>query len=107
MTTPTTNGVVQEADEDAPGISDADLTALALAADPEAPLDPDAVPLHEYLAASGALLAAAPLPGWYMPLAMARSGSRWRLMVIAAIVVAFVVIEAVGLCSTYGQLGVV
>jgi hypothetical protein len=42
-----------------------------------------------------------------MPLAMARSGSRWRLMVIAAIVVAFVVIEAVGLCSTYGQLGVV
>jgi len=87
-------------------ISDDELTALALAADPDAPLDPDAVPWHEYLAASGALLAPAALPGWYMAAVTARHGGRWRFVVIAALVVAFVVIEAVGLCSTYGQLGV-
>jgi len=96
---------------DLPCIGDDELTALALAADPDEPVGPDAVPLHEYLSqslsqSSGAP-AAATLPVWYMPAVMARGGGRWRFVVIATIVVAFVVIEAVGLCSTYGQLGVV
>jgi ABC-type maltose transport system permease subunit len=36
--------------------------------------------------------------------AMARSGRRWRLPVVLAIVSAFVLIEALGLCNTFGQL---
>jgi hypothetical protein len=39
-----------------------------------------------------------------MPTPMARSGSRWRVPVVVAIVAAFVIIEAFGLCSTFGQL---
>jgi hypothetical protein len=39
-----------------------------------------------------------------MPPVRARRGRRGRTAVVLAIVVAFLVIEAVGLCSTYGQL---
>jgi hypothetical protein len=36
---------------------------------------------------------------------MARAaGSRWRLPVVLVIVAAFVIIEAFGLCSTFGQI---
>ncbi len=79
-------------------ITDEELTALALAADPDQPLDAEAVPLGVYLAQVPAIL-----PGWYMPPAMASCGSRWRAPVILAIVIAFLMIEAWGLCSTYGQ----
>jgi hypothetical protein len=79
-------------------ITDDELTALALASDPDRPLDPDAVPLSVYLAQIPGLL-----PQWYMPPAMASSGSRWRTGVILAVIFAFVLIEAWGLCSTYGQ----
>ena len=79
-------------------ITDEELTALALAADPDQPLNDDAVPLSDYLARIPTLL-----PGWYMPPAMASSGNRWRTAIILAIVAAFVMIEAYGLCSTYGQ----
>ncbi len=79
-------------------ISDEELTALALAADPDQPLDPDAVPLSAYLAASPG-----PLPEWYMAPVMARHSGRRRQAVILAIIGAFVLIEAFGLCSTYGQ----
>lgn len=48
------------------------------------------------------------LPDWYMPSPM--SGSRrlqgWRRRVVIALVVAFVVINAAGLCSTYGFVAV-
>ena len=80
-------------------LTDAELTALALAADPELPLDEDAIPLTSYADQS-----AAALPEWYMPPVTARRGKPWRTSVVLAIVVAFLVIEAVGLCSTYGQL---
>jgi len=79
-------------------ISDEELTALALAADPDQPLDADAVPLSVYLANSPG-----PLPEWYMAPVMARhSGPRQRA-VILSMVGAFLLIEAFGLCSTYGQ----
>jgi hypothetical protein len=42
-----------------------------------------------------------------MPQVMARSGNRWRVLVVLAIIIAFVLIEALGLCNTYGQLGLV
>ena len=81
------------------GFTDAELTALALAADPDRPLDGDAVPLTDYLDQPPAAL-----PEWYMPPVRARRGKRWRSTVVLLIVAAFLVIEAVGLCSTYGQL---
>jgi hypothetical protein len=86
-----------EADEDR--FTEAELTALALSADPDAPLDADAVPLSWYLAQSPDSL-----PPWYMPTAMARPGKRWRIPVVVSLVAAFLIIEAFGLCSTYGQL---
>jgi hypothetical protein len=79
--------------------TEAELTALALAADPDGLIDDDAVPVAEYLGQHAGLL-----PAWYMPTPMARSGSRWRVPVVVAIVAAFLVIEAFGLCSTFGQL---
>ncbi|HUY65074.1 MAG TPA: hypothetical protein VMV14_11245 [Acidimicrobiales bacterium] len=79
--------------------SDEELTELALAADPDAPLDPSAVPIGRYLAGLPSYL-----PSWYMAPVMARHAGRWRTAVILSVVAAFVVIEALGLCSTYGQI---
>lgn len=80
-------------------LTEAELTALALAADPDAPLSDDAIPLSMHLAQF-----AGALPQWYMPSAMARNGSKWRIPVIGTIVAAFVLIEGLGLCNTYGIL---
>lgn len=86
-------------DLESPGmISDEELTALALAADPDQPLAPDAVPLSDYLADTFG-----PLPEWYMAPVMARHSGRRRQAVILSVVGAFLLIEAFGLCSTYGQ----
>ncbi len=80
------------------GISEKTLTELALAADPDAPLAADAVPIEIHLLQFG------PLPLWYMP-PVARSGSgRWRRPIVLAVVGAFVLIDALGLCNTYGVL---
>ena len=84
-------------DDDSEPISDAELTALALSADPDEPLGADAVPLDLYPEGSGRFL-----PTWYMPPVM-RFGSRpWQRWAIAAIILAFLAIDALGLCSTYG-----
>jgi hypothetical protein len=80
-------------------ITDEELTALALAADPDGPLDPDAVPLGVYLS-----LLPSPLPEWYMP--AAASGARWwRWPVVVPVIGALLLIAGFGLCATYGQLG--
>jgi len=86
---------VEGADEP---FTDKELTALALAADLSAPLDLDAVPIDEYL---GQLPST--LPSWYMPAAMARPGKAWRVPVVLTLVTAFVVLEALGLCSVFGH----
>jgi hypothetical protein len=83
-------------------ISDDELTALALAADPDAPLPDDAVNLWELeRGEDGEGL----LPEWYMPAPMA--GARrlrgWRRRVAILLIVVFVLIDAYGLCSTYGS----
>jgi hypothetical protein len=80
------------------GFTDAELTALALAADPDEPLAADAVPLGMYPAEPGTL------PMWYMPPVISRGVRGWRAPVVMAIVVAFLLINALGLCITYGQL---
>jgi hypothetical protein len=84
-----------------PPFTDDELTELALAADPNAPLGEDAVPIGVHLAQLGT-----PLPGWYMPPAMAVAGAghRWRVPLVATVVGAFLLIEALGLCNTYGVL---
>ena len=80
-------------------ISEAELTELALSADAGLPSAPDAVPLADYLGGGTPGL----LPAWYMPTPMARVNPRWRTPVVLTVVAAFVLIEAAGLCSTFGQ----
>jgi hypothetical protein len=81
-------------------VTDEELTTLALAADPLEPLPEDAVPLSVHLAQFGPAL-----PGWYMPSTMRSGpGRRWRMPVVIAIVSAFLLIDALGLCNTYGLL---
>ena len=82
-----------------PGITDQELTELALAADPEEPLPEDAIPIGTYLSQNPS-----PLPLWYMPPVMRSGGRRWKTPVVLAVVSAFVLIDAMGLCNTYGIL---
>jgi len=79
-------------------LSDDELTALALAADPDQPLGDDAVPIDLFLRGT-----AGALPEWYMASPRARLRGRMARSVILAIVASFLLIEAFGLCSTYGQ----
>ena len=83
--------------------SEEELCALALASEAGLPPAADAVPLGEYLEAQDTDGTASLLPAWYMPTPMARMSPRWRTPVVLAIVSAFVLIEAFGLCSTFGQ----
>jgi hypothetical protein len=84
-------------------MSDEELTALALAADPDAPADADAIPLSEYLLSDGDEQL---LPDWYMPAPMpgARRLRGWRRRLAILVIVAFVLVDAYGLCSTYGSI---
>lgn len=81
-------------------LTEDELEALALAADPSAPLADDAVPIGVHLAQF-----AGALPQWYMPPVMGNRGGRWRLPVVVGVISAFLLIEALGLCNTYGTLG--
>lgn len=74
-----------------------ELVALALAADPTAPIPDDAVPYDRVVGAGTSLL-----PDWYMGRATAVHASRWRRPVILGVIAAFLLIDAAGLCSTYG-----
>ena len=84
-------------------VDDDELTAEALAADPEAAVPPDAVSLWDLTDRPAALL-----PAWYMPAPMrAPSLAGWRGLVrwnVALIIASFLTITAAGLCNTYGQL---
>jgi hypothetical protein len=81
-------------------LTDDELADLALAADPDALVDDDAVCLWD-------LTGDRPnhrLPEWYMPSPMgARLLYGWRRRVIVFIILAFVLIDAYGLCNTYGR----
>lgn len=83
-------------------LTDDDLCALALAADPDAPLDDDAVSLAEVIEPGTVRL----LPEWYMPAPMGGAPllRGWRRRVVLLVITAFLVITAYGLCNTYGQL---
>jgi hypothetical protein len=81
-------------------ITDEELTALALAADPDVVVDGDAVPI-DLFELEGRIH---PLPGWYMPVPVGalRPLVGWRRTVAYVVVASFVLINAYGLCSTYG-----
>ena len=81
-------------------LTDEELAELALAADPDAPLGEDSVSLFS----AGAL---GLLPDWYMP---AVAGGLpllhgWRRRVVLLVIASFLLINAWGLCSTYGHVG--
>lgn len=82
-------------------MNDDELAALALAADPDEPLPDDAVSLWD-LEARGAEL----LPDWYMPAPMTgrRRLGKWQRRLVWLIVATFVLINAYGLCNTYGSI---
>jgi hypothetical protein len=80
-------------------LSDAQLTELALAADPDAPIAEGAVPIGIHLAQFGTAL-----PLWYMPPVVRQGGRRWKAPFVIAVVSAFLLIDLLGLCNTYGVL---
>ena len=91
-------------DDDAEALqpfTDEELTELALAADPDAPVDYDAV--SPFATAHPAGL----LPEWYMPAVAGgiRPLRGWRRRVVLLIIASFLLIDAYGLCSTYGWVG--
>ncbi len=75
--------------------SDEELTALALDGDPNDPLAVDAVPI-------AAVTGSSALPVWYMPAVVMRTSARWHRPLIYAVIAAFLIVDAFGLCSTYG-----
>lgn len=81
-------------------VSDEDLARQALMADPDEPIDDDAVPFAP--GDRGAAL----LPEWYMPATLRSVGTRRerrrRGVAVACVVGALVVVNGAGLCVTYG-----
>lgn len=84
-------------------ISDEELTELALAADADAPLSDDAVPISEVLGDEREL---ALVPAWLMPPTRATVSARGRrrIMVLGLFVLALLAVNAVGLCVTNGYI---
>ena len=84
-------------------MTDDELCAAALDADPETVVADDAVCFWD-LTGHGVQ----PLPAWYMPAPMGGSLRGWRSCVarfnVALIIASFLAINAYGLCNTYGQL---
>ena len=79
--------------------TDDELIALALAADPESPIDLNAAPYHFGLGFNRNAL-----PQWYMPSPMASGRGRGTKVVIVSVVIGMMVIAAFGLCITSGFL---
>ena len=80
-------------------LTDEELTSLALAADPNAPLNSNAIPWN-----GSAVGLPTGLPEWYMPRAIAIGRGRGTKTVVWSIIAGFVVINAFGLCITSGFL---
>ncbi len=82
---------------DPTAISDEELEAIALAADPDVLLDDDAVPFVVDRPVGPELL-----PEWYMPVPQTTKRTPGRMIGAATIVGALVLVNAAGLCVTYG-----
>jgi hypothetical protein len=82
--------------------TDEELSALALAADPDVVVDDDAVSFWDLTGSRPD----GPLPDWYMPaVAGGRLLSGWRRVPPALVVASLLLINGCGLCITYGKLG--
>ena len=90
---------------EAPPLTDEELARvaeLAVSADLRSVAGPEAVSLWELAGWDDGRL----LPSWYMPAPMrGRSAPGWQRWVIGLIVASFLLINASGLCSTYGWVG--
>ena len=88
-------------------LSDEELAELAIAADPDAGVAADAIPLNELLESDTGSPGGDLLPGWYMPPPMGRSRrlQGWRRKTVFLIIASFILISAYGLCSAYGVFG--
>lgn len=73
-----------------------ELTAAALAADPDEPFDDDAEPFTVGRPGEGLL------PEWYMPTPSGLRRSRPRKLVVSGLILALLVVNGAGLCVTYG-----
>jgi hypothetical protein len=80
-------------------LTDEELTALALGSQQFEPL-PDGIENEALPWAIGG----GALPMWYMPPVTRRSTRRWMAPVVVAVIGAFLLIDAMGLCNTYGLL---
>jgi hypothetical protein len=80
-------------------LSDDELAELALSADPGERLAADATPLPGSVPADDG-----PLPGWYMPAPRRVVRSRRNTAIALTFVIALLIINALGLCITYGIL---
>ena len=78
-------------------ITDDELTSLALGADPHPLIDLSVAPWRAASDSAGALL-----PDWYMPAPAGRRRGTGAKVGIVVIIVSFVLINALGLCVTYG-----
>ena len=87
--------------------SNDELEALALAVSHDAEIADDAVPINEFLVSREWSPSSDLLPAWYMPAPMATTHllQGWRRRVVLLIIASFLLINAYGLCSTYGSVG--
>ena len=72
-----------------------ELTAEALAADPDVVVANDAVPF-------GVSEFEGLLPDWYMPMLGPIRRTRTRVVAVAGLVLSLLIVNAAGLCVTYG-----
>lgn len=77
-------------------VSDEELTRLALTASAEPDLADDAVPIQPIDPTADLL------PSWYMPASSGHAEPGWRRRVALVVVGAILLINAAGLCVTYG-----
>ena len=94
---PTVTADIQDDPLDQP-ISDEELAELALAAAPDPPLDPRAVPFSGGPSAGADGL----LPDWYMPTPQRLDRRPAVRVAVTAIVAALLLVNGAGLCVTYG-----
>lgn len=78
-------------------VDDEELSALALAADPDQPIDPNAPP---FVVDDDS----GPLPSWYMPAPTMRAQEPWQVAVVLIVIGTLLLISGLGLCITYGYL---
>ena len=78
------------------GVADDELTALALAADPDTVVADDAVPFTSLDDVGHGLL-----PEWYMPTPSPRRSTS-RTVVLTGVAIALFVVNVGGVCVTYG-----